>query len=156
MALNVELHLISESGKRQIPIEKFITGYRKTALKKQEIIHSVFIPVPNDSIVKFYKVSKRKDLDISTLSGGFRIKIEKGYISEMCLAFGGMAETPKRAFKTESYLVGKRWNIEVVNEAQKILMNEFNPISDARSGSNFRKLVAKNLLLKFYNETSNE
>lgn len=156
LALNAELLLLSISGERRISIEKFIIGYRKTELKRQEIIHSIIIPKLNDSIVKFYKVSKRKDLDISTVSGGFRIKIISDAIADVCLAYGGMAETPKRAIKTESFLTDKKWEIEVINEAQKILVNEFTPISDARSGVDFRKLAAKNLLLKFYNETSNE
>ena len=38
----------------------------------------------------------------------------------------------------------------------EILKEEFQPLSDARSGKEFRKLAAKNLLLKFYEETKDE
>jgi xanthine dehydrogenase iron-sulfur cluster and FAD-binding subunit A len=41
-----------------------------------------------------------------------------------------------------------------VDHAMKILIHEFTPLSDARSGADYRKIVAGNLLLKFYSETS--
>ena len=107
-------------------------------------------------MIRFYKVSKRKDLDISTVSAGFRIELKNGKVEDICLAFGGMAEMTKRAKSTEEYLIHKEWNYENIQLAQKILENEFNPISDARSGSEFRKTAAKNLLIKFFEETKNE
>jgi xanthine dehydrogenase small subunit len=36
----------------------------------------------------------------------------------------------------------------------KILATEFSPLSDARAVAEYRSLVARNLLLKFYAETS--
>jgi len=156
IALNARIILASDTQKRELSIEEFIKGYRTTNLADGEIIYSIFIPLQDDSIVKFYKVSKRKDLDISTVSAGFRIKLNKGIISEICLAYGGMAEIPKRARLTESFLLRKKWNEDIVMKAMDILYNEFTPISDARSGIEFRKIAAKNLLLKFYSETKNE
>ncbi|MDB4303565.1 xanthine dehydrogenase small subunit [Desulfosarcina sp.] len=156
IAMNANLILLNESGKRILPIEDFIIGYRKTSLKDKEIIYSIVIPKTSNSTVKFYKVSKRKDLDISTVSAGFSLSLEDNTIKDICLAYGGMAETPKRAKKSEAFLLGKKWDIETITEAQEILYKEFTPISDARSGIEFRKVVARNLLLKFFNETSHE
>ncbi len=101
-------------------------------------------------------MSKRKDLDISTVSGGFRLGLTGQIIKDICLAFGGMAEIPKRASKTETFLKNKEWSFENIAKAAKILYEEFSPISDARSGAEFRKLAAKNLLIKFYEETKKE
>jgi xanthine dehydrogenase small subunit len=64
-----------------------------------------------------------------------------------------MAAYTKRAEKTEQFLNGKKWNLEAIKQAQEILYKEFSPLSDARSGEEYRRLIAKNLLLKFYNET---
>lgn len=156
MAMNAKLVLLSKSGNRYLSMDDFIIGYRKTALKKQEIIQSIIIPKTIDAITKFYKVSKRKDLDISTVSAGFRISLDDKIIRDVCLAYGGMAEMPKRAKKTEAFLIGKNWDYQTILEAQKILFNEFSPISDARSGIEYRKMAAKNLLLKLFNDTRNE
>jgi xanthine dehydrogenase small subunit len=80
--------------------------------------------------------------------------LEGGHVKEIILAFGGMAEQPKRASETEHYLLWKPWTRSNVEHAMKILIHEFTPLSDARCGAEYRKLVAGNLLLKFYAETS--
>lgn len=95
-------------------------------------------------------------MDISTVSAGFSILLEGNIIKDICLAYGGMAETPKRASKSEAFLLGKKWDIGTISETQEVIYNEFTPISDARSGIEFRKLIARNLLLKFFNETNHE
>jgi xanthine dehydrogenase small subunit len=156
MAYQAIIILISEKGQRQFKIEDFLKGYRKTDLRKGEIIHSISIPKTNGNIVRFYKVSKRKDLDISTVSGGFRLKLSSQNVKDIYLAFGGMAEMPKRAIKTEQFLRNKKWTFENIVAGSKILYEEFTPISDARSGAEFRRLAAKNLLIKFYEETKKE
>lgn len=156
MAYKAQLKLVRQSGERQISIEEFIKGYRKTDLQIGEIIHSIIIPKPKFHIVKFYKISKRKDLDISTVSAGFRLELSNDTVTDICLTFGGMAEMPKRAKSTEAFLLKKDWSYENIKEAANILQNEFTPISDARSGAEFRKIAAKNLLIKFYEETKQE
>ncbi|NOX47258.1 MAG: xanthine dehydrogenase small subunit [Chlorobi bacterium] len=149
-AYKAKLRLVGTNRSRELAIEDFITGYRKTALRDDEIILSVSIPKPEkDTVVKFYKVSKRKDLDISTVSAGFSLKLKNGIVEKIILAFGGMAAVTSRAIKAESFLLGKDWNRENTEKAVAILKSEFNPISDARSGKEFRNMAAGNLLLKF-------
>ncbi|HOU98539.1 MAG TPA: xanthine dehydrogenase small subunit [Bacteroidales bacterium] len=156
-AYRARLKLVSDESERILPIEEFITGYRQTVLKNDELIAEVIIPKPISATrIKSYKISKRHDLDISIVSGGFRVELEDNKVKDILLAFGGMAAYTMRAKQTESYLLGKEWNEENVTEAQKLLYNEFKPISDARSGEEYRKLAAKNLLLKFYLETANK
>ena len=65
-----------------------------------------------------------------------------------------MADMPKRASDTEKLLTGKPWTRPNVEQAMKILAGEFSPLSDARAGAEYRSLVARNLLLKFYAETT--
>jgi len=73
-------------------------------------------------------------------------------ISEAILAFGGMAATTQRAHKVEKALIGKPWDEASVTIAAALIEKDFSPISDARSGKEFRSLLARNLLLKCYNE----
>ena len=103
--------------------------------------------------IRSYKVSKRKDLDISAVSGAFALKMDHGRIREIRLSYGGMAEMTKRAATAETFLTGKEWNRTTVEEAMLILEQEFTPLSDARAEKEFRTTAAKNLLLKFYTET---
>lgn len=155
IAYRAQIKLISKKGERIISIENFIKGYRITDQKKGEIIHSIIIPKPGDQQIRFYKVSKRKDLDISTVSAGFRLGIRKDIVHEICLTYGGMAEMVKRAKKTENYLLNRKWSSESVRAAMENLEKDFAPISDARANAKFRMDAAKNLLLKFFEDTGN-
>ena len=64
-----------------------------------------------------------------------------------------MAATTKRATNAENFLIGKKWNRENVEHAAELIYSEFSPISDARSGAEFRRVAAKNLIIQFWNET---
>ena len=152
-ALKAKIKLQNNSESRILKIEDFIKSYRKTDIKSDEIIESVIIPKLDKNIIKSYKISKRSKLDISTVSASFNLKLDnKLVVTEIIIAFGGMTETTKRASKTENFLLKKKWQRETISEAQKILKNEFKPISDARSEMEYRKIAAGNLLLKFWSE----
>lgn len=145
------IELSNGTSKRDIPVSDFITGYRQTALAKDEIITGIGIPVPDKyTIIKSFKISKRKDLDISTVSACFSLKLKTGKVEEIILAYGGMAAYTKRASQTEKYLKGKAWNEKNVNIAMSFIGKDFAPISDARAGKEMRMMAAKNLLLKYF------
>jgi xanthine dehydrogenase small subunit len=156
MAYKADVVLRTEFTERIVHLTDFIEGYRKTNLAPDELITAVLVPKPAAAVLtRSYKVSKRKDLDISTVSAGFSLELENDQVKKIILAFGGMADRPKRASETEKYLTGKSWNRSNVEHAMKILGQEFTPWSDARAGAEYRSLVARNLLMKFYIETSN-
>jgi xanthine dehydrogenase small subunit len=154
MAYDAEIKLQSVDGDRIINMNHFILGYRETERKPNEIITSVIINKPAaNTTINFYKVSKRKDLDISTVSAGFSVTLDKNKVSAITLAYGGMAATTKRVTEAETFLMGNEWSRENIEQAMGIIEKAFTPVSDARSGAEFRSIAAKNLLLKFWNET---
>ncbi len=155
MAYKAKIVLQSSKGQREIEADKFVFGYRKTVLKPGEIITAVVLPVPvKSALIRCYKVSKRRDLDIATVSAAFRLDVDPNdTIKDAVLAFGGMADHTKRAEKTEKFLVGKSWTRQAVEQAQGLIDKDFDPISDVRGSAEFRCVVARNLLIKFWNET---
>jgi xanthine dehydrogenase small subunit len=154
MAYKAKVILESVHGKRKVDLDVYVTGYRQTVRLPEEIITAVKIPKPKkDVTVKSYKISKRKDLDISTVSGGFRIELDNNIVKDIRLAYGGMSEMTKRAERTEKLLKGKNWSRENIELAMPLIDLEFRPISDARAGEEFRRVAAKNLLMKFWWET---
>ncbi|REK04735.1 MAG: xanthine dehydrogenase small subunit [Bacteroidetes bacterium] len=151
MAYNASVILESLSGKREVSMNEFIVSYRKTVIRPDEIISGVRIPIPGkNEIIWSHKVSKRKDLDIATVNAGFNLKIENGFISSAILAFGGMAAKTMRAAAAEEFLQGKEWTASNAEQAGELVYSFFTPISDARSGDEFRRLAARNLLTKFH------
>ncbi len=71
------------------------------------------------------------------------------------IAFGGMAGTPKRARAVEAALIGKIWSEETVMAARPAFDEEdYQPLTDWRASAAYRALTAKNLLLRFFLETT--
>ena len=155
IAHGAEIELSSCRGVRRVPASEFVVGYRRTVAADDELITAVVLPpVTPGTILKSYKVSRRRDLDIASVSGGFRLRLEgDNRIDEVVLAFGGMADRVRRAERAEAYLRGKTWERPVVEEAMRVLESEFSPISDVRGSARMRRIVARNLLLKFWDET---
>ena len=139
---------------RIIPINNFFIDYRKTKLKKGDFIKSIRIPLPDKSIFKAYKISKRIDDDISSVCASFRIYIENNIIEKIYIAYGGMANIPKRAQNCEKILLNKKISEKTIDLGQKILEKDFSPIDDMRASSIYRMEVAKNLLKKCFLEIS--
>lgn len=156
IAYNAVVLLQSVSASREVTVNDFITGYRKTARRVDELITGVRIPrLTAGVIVRSYKVSKRKDLDISTVSAAFRLQLSRrnSYVESIRLAYGGMADHVRRARGVERFLIGKQWARETVEQAMPMIDREFTPISDARGSAEFRTVAARNLLMKFWSET---
>jgi xanthine dehydrogenase small subunit len=155
MAYNATILLQNIKTTHEINLDDFIIGYRKTARATDELITAVRLPKPQKGlIVKSYKISKRKDLDISSISAGFRLELDNdNRVNNIKLSYGGMADRIKRASTTENFLTGKQWNRKSIEEAMPFIHNDFIPISDARASAEFRGIAAKNLLLKFWVDT---
>ncbi len=155
IAYNARAVLQSVNGKREVPLDEYVVGYRTTVRQKSELISAVIIPkLANGARVRSYKISRRKDLDIATVSAGFRLELNGGRTVEAIkLAYGGMAERTRRAVNAEQFLTGRVWNRPAVEEAMNLIGSEFTPISDARASAEMRRIAARNLLLKFWTET---
>lgn len=153
--LNAEVEIRSSRKTKMVNIHDFITSYRTTCLKAKEVITAIHIPLPEkNSFVKAYKISKRRDLDISTCSAAFRLVPDKktGRIKNIFIAYGGMAATTSRATVCENFLNGKLPDRKNIHLAAEILHDTYTPLSDARSGEEFRKTAASNLLLRFFED----
>ncbi len=155
IALDATVTLLSRRGERTMPVESFITGYRKTALAADEIIAAVRIPLlaPGQSFAA-YKVSKRFDQDISTVIAGFRLERQDGKVRRLRAAYGGMAARAMRATQLEAALSGRPWSPAWLAGIEALLALDFTPITDHRGGAAYRLRAAAGLLRRFQHETT--
>ena len=139
--------------KRWVRINKFYHGYKKTEMRPEELITRIRWNLPEvEDVLKLYKVSKRKDLDISTFTAGIWLKLKKGEIENVRLAFGGVGPVVLRLSRTEEYLKGKPLILKTLQSAGKIAREEINPISDVRASSGNRLQLSEHILEKFFHE----
>ncbi|TWB13213.1 xanthine dehydrogenase small subunit [Rhizobium sp. ERR 1071] len=156
IALNASLTLRKGIVRRTIALEDFFIAYGKQDRQPGEFVEAIHIPVPA-AAAKFaiYKVTKRRDEDITATLGAFRLVLgEDGTVAEIRIAYGGMAATPKRAFAVERALLGQPWSERTVETAMEKYAQDYAPLTDMRATAEYRALAARNLLLRFYLETT--
>jgi len=157
IALGATVTLRKGAERRTLPLEAYFIAYGKQDRRPGEFVESVFIPRPAPGTLNAaYKITKRRDEDISAVACGFHVALANGTVETARLAFGGMAATPKRAEAVEAALVGKPWTLETVSRAEAALAEDFAPITDWRASADYRARVARNLLRRFYLESTGE
>jgi xanthine dehydrogenase small subunit len=158
IALGAHLTLRSQEGARALAVEDFFIDYGKQDRQRHEFVESVSVPMlPKDAKFAVYKISKRRDEDITAVLGAFYLRLDDlGRVAELRLAYGGMAGVPKRATTVEAALLGKPWTELNVKAAAAELGRDFSPLTDWRATAEYRLLTAKNLITRFCLETQGE
>ncbi|HEY6611584.1 MAG TPA: xanthine dehydrogenase small subunit [Pseudomonas sp.] len=153
IALGAELLLRCGAARRTLALEDFFRDYRVTALAPGEFIECIRVPrATAGQAFRAYKVSKRLDDDISAVCAAFSLHFEQGVVTDVRIAFGGMAATPRRALQCEQALLGTRGEEAAIEQACQVLAQEFSPLSDQRASAAYRLLVAQNLLRRYFIE----
>ncbi|MBX2856568.1 MAG: xanthine dehydrogenase small subunit [Rhodobacteraceae bacterium] len=153
IALGATLVLRHGEAQRRLPLEEFFLDYGKQDRRPGELVEAIEIPAGGD-LLRCYKLSKRFDQDISAVCGCFNLTLEAGMVTGARIGFGGMAATPKRAAAVEQALIGQPWTEATVTAALAAFAEDFAPISDMRASADYRLLSARNLLRKYFIETT--
>ena len=155
LALDAELHIGSADGKTRIcALNDFYLGYKKIDLNANEYIISVQFPKKYlTHFLRFYKVSKRIEDDISSVMLAVRFDIQNEKIVSSRIAYGGMAAIPLRVSAAETALTDALLNDEtyLLNAIEQIT-NTLHPMSDVRASAAYRSQIAGNLLIKTWQE----
>jgi xanthine dehydrogenase small subunit len=150
IALGARVVLRRAGGSRELPLEDFYTGYRRTVLAADEILGFIRVPLPAPGeVLRAWKVSKRWDDDISAVCLAVCLQIEDGRIRHAGLGAGGVAATPVRARATEAALTGHALETATFDAAAAVLREEFQPLDDLRASAAYRRAVLSNLLRRF-------
>lgn len=154
IALGSRIVLKSADGERELALEDFYLGYQQKDLRPTEIVAAIRIPLPRTGkIFRTYKLAKRFDQDISAVCAAFSAQLQNGILSEVRIAFGGTAATPKRATHAEARLEQQVWNEATLQTAMLALAEDYAPLSDMRASAGYRLQTAQNLLRRFWLET---
>jgi xanthine dehydrogenase small subunit len=154
IALDARVVLRGEGGEREIALDAFYPGFRKTARRPGEFIAAVRIPRRSpDLLLRAWKIGKRYDQDISAVFACFALTLENGVVRRARIGCGGVAAVPARARRTEAALENAAWNAETAQRAAAALAAEFTPIDDFRASAAYRREALGNLLLRLLHET---
>jgi len=156
IAAGASVRLRRGDATRLLPLEDFFIAYGQQDRRPGEFVEAILLPKPAPGVrFRAYKIAKRFDQDISAVCGAFLLTLGgDGTVSDIRIAFGGMAGTPRRAAGAEAALRGQPWTEASVRAAMAALKADFTPLSDWRASAAYRSEVAANLLLKLHVETT--
>jgi len=150
LAYGATVTLISANGKRTMPYADFHLGYKNTALRPDELLHSVSVP-REFGVYRQYirKVGTRNAQAISKVALAGVALMEGGVIADIRLGAASLADRPVRCVAAEAALLGRRIDEAAIRAGRAALASEAKPIDDIRSTAMYRAAVAENLLEEF-------
>jgi CO/xanthine dehydrogenase FAD-binding subunit len=150
LAYDADLILVSARGQRRIPYRTFHTGYKKTLLGPDELIHSICIRRNLTGYITYAKkVGARNAQAISKVFLAAVARASNGTIDDVRLAAGSVGPVPIRLVGTERVLAGQAIDSSLLETAGNIMTEEIQPIDDIRSTARYRNGVLRNLLSEF-------
>ncbi len=138
----------SVGGERELPIEEFLTGPRRSVLQKHEILLGVRIPNAPKRKGSFRKVGTRKANALTKVSFASVWEIEQSVVTYCSFAFGSVGPTIVHIPSHSHPFVG--CTLDQIRQARgevvSSIMDTITPIDDQRSTAAYRKQVAENLM----------
>ena len=136
--------LASRAGRRELSVEDFILGPRRTALKPGELIAGVRIPTRGkERFCRFEKSGPRPALEISIAAVAVSLDVVDGRVVEPRIAYGAVAPVPLRGRQAEAALAGQPLATKTIDAAAVAAAAEVRPIDDVRGTATYRRrLVA--------------
>ncbi len=144
LVYDAQIHLMSKSGERVMPLSEFATGPGATKIASDEFIHSVSFPKLGGAWGSaFKKMGKRSGMAIAVVSAAAAIILdESGNVEDARIALGSVAPTVVRCPDAESMLIGQEPTPEVVRQAAQVCAQDISPIKDVRSAAEYRNHAA--------------
>jgi CO/xanthine dehydrogenase FAD-binding subunit len=141
LTLDAWVELTSTSGTRALPLEAFLTGYRETALRDDELLTAVLVPSPGAGRSAFRKLGLRRYLVISVVAVAAVVGVgEDGRVDDVRVAVGACSPVARRLRSLEDALVDRVASevAEVVPDEVREHLGVLEPIDDVRASAAYR------------------
>lgn len=142
LTLDASVELTSASGARVLPLEDFLTGYRATALRDDELLTTVLVPPAGGGArSRFVKLGLRRYLVISVVMVAALAGVdEDGRIAVVRVAVGACSPVARRLRSLEAALVGRPSAEAAALGADDVFehLAALEPIDDVRATAAYR------------------
>ena len=131
-------------------LKEFYRGYKQIDLRPGELLTEVAFADPTAARVNFEKVSKRTCLDIASVNSACSIRCTGDAIDEAHFSLGGVAPIPLYLHETSRALRGRALDLDTAWQAVRISQQEIAPITDVRGSAEYKRLLARQLLIAHF------
>jgi len=146
LALGAQVVAHGPKGERIIPIEEFFLSLFTTALKPDEILTEIRVPIPPARSAGAYLKLERKVGDFATAAVAVQVTLdEQGACRNIGIAMTNVGATPVKAKKAEDFLRGKRLDDAAIAQAAQLAADEAEPSADLRGPVEYKKGLVKEL-----------
>jgi len=144
LTLDAEVELISQRGKRRMPLSEFVVGNRKTFLQSGEILSQIIVPrTADDAASAFLKLGTRRYLVISIAMVAAVIqKDAAGRVAQARVAVGSCSAIARRLKELEQRLIGAAVSDGLGSLATAEHIQGLSPIGDVRATAAYRRDAA--------------
>ncbi|MBL8860597.1 MAG: FAD binding domain-containing protein [Planctomycetes bacterium] len=145
-ALGARVRLASLAGRRELLVEEFVTGYRATARRPDELVESVVIPPrPAGEHRAFHKVGTRRAQSISKVVVALALG-PRGAGAR--IAAGSVAERTLRLATLEAALARGLARERLAQAVAHAVALDTRPRDDVRSTARYRRAVLERVLVR--------
>lgn len=150
LALDARVELRSAKGTRELALADFITGYRRTARRPDELVSAVLVPRSIEAgRSAFLKLGARKYLVISIAMVAVIIACDdEGRIVEARIAVGACSEVARRLTALETALVGTKAGPGLGAMIEPEHLAGLAPIDDVRASAEYRRDAVRTLIAR--------
>lgn len=128
-------------GTRTLKADEFFLTYLTTAIKPDELLVEVRLPVHDELGTAFLEVARRHG-DYALVGVAALVDWEGGQARDVRLAFTGVGGVPVRIAEAEASAAGTPLTDNVLAEVSKIVSGRLEPEPDIHASAEYRKHVA--------------
>jgi len=131
-------------GRREVPVEEFITGPGQTCLAKGEIVVAVNLPPrPDHAGDAYLRFIPRTEMDIAVVGAGVSLTLDDGGLcTHARVALGAVAATPILVPAAADALIGTNGDEDALTRMAEAASAACRPIDDKRGTKAYRIKVA--------------
>jgi len=155
MSYKAKFKLLSGKEETLIPAENFFLGPKETTLRPDQLLAQIILPFPKKNTYSCWiKIGKRKALIIATITLALVVEMDEDNktVKDVRSCLGSVAPTPIEIKEIRNKMVGKKFNQLDFAELGQIVEDKISPIDDIRGTREYRKDVAKNIMINALEE----
>lgn len=142
--LDSRVVLESVNGRREMLVDDFIIGAKKTKREKNELITAVIIPPTHFTHIYFHKVGMRRSNAISKLTLSVAAEIRDGVVVDFRASSGAAGPKVARNRDVEKILIGKK--LEELPLVKDEFLDAWNNVISPHAMAEYRRNSTRRML----------
>jgi len=146
LVYNATIEIESQSSKREIGLNDFLSAPYKTKLNSDEIVTRINIPFPSNEFKgDFYKLGRRRAVAISRITLALLMNSNDKIINEIRIASGAVTPIGTRFFDLEKFAKGKKVDDELMKQLSGKLGEQIIQVTGLRWSSEYKLPVVQQM-----------